>query len=198
MIPLYDIKRSKKIPFITILLILINIVLFFLLYKDLGDLIYDYGFIPGDFNFIALFTSMFLHVSLFHVIGNMWFLWVFGDSIEGKIGHLKFLFLYIFSGVCSSVFYFLFSEYDILTPVIGASGAISGIVGAYLILFPKNKLRVFPCFTLLSIIYIVLWFLFQLFFAFIGNSETAYLGHVGGFLGGILFVLINKYAVKSK
>lgn len=196
MIPLYDIKRSKKIPFITILLILINIVLFFLLYENLDKIAFYYGFIPGEFNLLSLFTSMFIHMSFLHVIGNMWFLWVFGDSVEGKIGHFKFLLLYIFSGICSSAFYFLFSEYDLLTPVIGASGAISGIVGAYLFLFPKNKLRVFPCFTFLSIFYIVFWFLFQLFFAMFGNSETAYLGHIGGFLGGIIFVLI--YAIKSK
>jgi len=197
MIPLYDIKRSKKIPFVTILLILINTVLFFLLCNNLDYLAFNYGFIPGDFNVLSLFTSMFLHVSFLHVLANMWFLWVFGDAVEGKIGHLNFLFLYFFSGICSCLFYFLFSEYSILTPVIGASGAISGIVGAYLLLFPKNKLRVFPCFTFLSIFYIVFWFFFQIFFAFLGNAEVAYLGHIGGFLAGILFIIIFKY-VNSK
>jgi len=188
MIPLFDKKSSKKIPYITILLVSINIVLF-LVFKN--NLIPFYAFIPGDFSIVTLFTHMFLHANIFHLLINVWFLWVFGDAIENRIGHLKFLLFYFLCGVCSALIYFLIGD-NLNVPLIGASGAISGILGSYLILFPKNKLKVFPNFTFSSFVYIFLWFSLQLLFIYFGSGSVSYLGHVGGFLSGFILILFFK------
>ncbi|MDD4661941.1 MAG: rhomboid family intramembrane serine protease [Candidatus Pacebacteria bacterium] len=188
MIPLFDVRKSKKTPYITISLIIINVVLFSV-FKD--SLISLYGFIPGEFSFFHILTAMFLHTSIFHLLFNMWFLWIFGDNVEGKIGHLKFLFFYLFSGIMAALIYSLFGE-NLSIPVVGASGAISGVLGAYLILFPKNKLRVFPNFTFPSFLYIILWFLLQLLFVYLGEGGIAYIGHISGFITGLILILFLK------
>ena len=192
MIPLFDKKTSKKIPYTTILLILFNILFFFLFKDNLNEIIYSYGFIPGNFNLVHILTSMFLHVNIFHLIFNIWFLWVFGDNVEGRIGHSKFLFFYLLCGALSTLIYFLFAGENLNVPLVGASGAISGILGSYLILFPKNKLRVFPNFVFSSFWYILLWFCIQLFFMYLGGGNTAYLGHVGGFISGLILIFFFK------
>jgi len=165
MIPLFDLKKSKKIPCITIALILTNIIFFF---------------VKQDF-------SLFSHVNLWHLLSNMWFLWIFGDNVEAKIGPLKFLFLYFISGIVTLIFIKEMTS----VPAVGASSAIAGVMGAYLILFPKNKLKVFPNFTCPSFVYIILWILLQaLFFYFEGGFS--FLGHMVGFISGILIVLFFK------
>lgn len=191
MIPLFDKKISKKTPYITILLVSVNILLFFLFKENLGNIILSYGFIPGEFNFIHILTAMFLHVNFWHLIVNMWFLWVFGDNVEAKIGHVKFLFFYILCGICSTLIYFLAGQ-NLNIPLVGASGAISGILGSYIILFPKNKLKVFPNIVFSSFAYILLWFCVQLFFMYLGEGNVAYLGHIGGFLSGIILIFFLK------
>lgn len=188
MIPLFDVRKSKKTPYITIALIVINIVLFSVFKDTLIDL---YGFVPGKFSLIHIFTAMFLHTSIFHLLFNMWFLWIFGDNVEGRIGHLKFLVFYLLSGLVASLIYFLFGE-NLNMSIVGASGAISGILGAYLFLFPKNKLRVFPNFTFPSFLYIILWFLLQLFFVYSGGEGVAYLGHIAGFITGFILIMFFK------
>lgn len=191
MIPLFDKKISKKTPYITILLVSVNILLFFLFKENLGNIILSYGFIPGEFNFIHILTAMFLHVNFWHLIVNMWFLWVFGDNVEAKIGHVKFLFFYISCGICSTLIYFLAGQ-NLNIPLVGASGAISGILGSYVILFPKNKLKVFPNIVFSSLLYILLWFCIQLFFMYLGGGNIAYLGHIGGFISGIILIFFLK------
>ncbi|HOI59767.1 MAG TPA: rhomboid family intramembrane serine protease [Candidatus Pacearchaeota archaeon] len=191
MIPLFDKKISKKTPYVTILLVSVNILLFFLFKENLTDIIFLYGFIPGEFNFIHILTAMFLHVNFWHLIVNMWFLWVFGDNVEARIGHIKFLFFYILCGIFSTLIYFLAGQ-NLNIPLVGASGAISGILGSYIILFPKNKLRVFPNITFSSFAYILLWFCIQLFFMYLGGGNVAYLGHIGGFISGIILILFLK------
>lgn len=186
MIPLFDTKRSKKIPYITIFLILLNIVVFFIFKENEA-----YRFVPGQFNFIHLLTSMFLHANVWHLLVNIWFLWIFGDNVEGKIGHLKFLFFYFLCGIFSAIIY-LFLGTNLNVSLMGASGAISGILGGYLILFPKNRLRVFPNFNFYSFVYILLWFLIQLLLVYFGSGEVAYSGHVAGFITGIILVLFFK------
>ncbi|MFA7141729.1 MAG: rhomboid family intramembrane serine protease [Candidatus Paceibacterota bacterium] len=183
MIPLFDKKKSKKFPLITIFLILSNILLFFL-FKDSLEL---YGFIGGRFKFLHILTAMFLHVNLVHLLFNMWILWIFGENVENKIGHIKFFFFYILCGILATLIYF-FSGENLNVPLVGASGAISGILGAYIILYPKNKLRVFPNFTFSSFWYILFWFLFQIIFMNLGEGNVAYLGHIGGFIAGIILI----------
>jgi len=191
MIPLFDNKRSKKIPYITILLILLNVVIFFVFKESQTDIIKLYGFIPGEFNFFHILISMFLHANIWHLLFNIWFLWIFGDNVENRIGHLKFLLFYFLCGISSAIIYSILGN-NLTIPLIGASGAISGILGGYLILFPKNKLRVFPNFNFYSFVYILLWFLIQLLLVYFGNGEVGYLGHVGGFIIGIILVLFLK------
>ncbi len=191
MIPLFDKKISRKTPFVTIFLIAINILLFFLFKNDLNEIIYLYGFVPGEFNLFHILTAMFLHVSVWHLLINMWFLWVFGDNVESKVGHIKFLFFYILCGIFSTLIYFLAGE-NLNVPLVGASGAVSGILGAYIVLFPKNKLKVFPDFTLSSFWYILFWFLIQVIFMNLGGGDVAYLGHIGGFISGAILIFFFK------
>lgn len=200
MIPLYDESRIKgKIPWATFFLIFLNVVIFFISLSDLNFYVGNFGLIPERFlegkAIFSILTSMFLHGGFSHLIGNMWFLWVFGDNVEEKVGKIKFLILYFLSGLGSSLLY-LITTAEKSIPVVGASGAISGILGAYLILFPKNKIvaliPIFYFYRLVSIpalIYIGLWFFYQ--FLYMGiDPFVAYWGHIGGFLTGILLIKI--------
>ena len=135
MFPLYDENKKKgKIPFITAGLVLFNILAFFYTFKNLDNYASVFGFYSSnlfDGRFFTIFTAMFLHANLWHLLGNMLFLWVFGDNLESKIGHMRFFLFYIFCGVIAALSYAFVGHSDSL--VIGASGAISGILGGYLI-----------------------------------------------------------------
>lgn len=196
MFPLYDESRVKgKWPIFTILLIAINIFIFFYTFSSLDFCIDFFGFRSNDFlngKFYTVFSSMFFHADIFHLLGNMWFLWIFGDNLESKMGNFKFLFFYLFCGIFSAIAYALTSMGSIV-PVIGASGAVSGVLGGYLIIFPKNKIKtIVPFFiwflaSIPAVVFIAIWFFLQ--FVSMGSSSTiAYAGHVGGFLAGLLFV----------
>ena len=196
MFPLLDENRKKgKIPFFTIILILINIGLFFYSFSDIRFYIDFYGFVAEDIwngKFYTAISSMFIHGDILHLLGNMWFLWVFGDNLESKLGHLKFLIFYILCGISAIVLYSATSMGTGI-PIVGASGAISGILGAYLILFPKNKIRAiipFPVYFAYSVpafVFIIGWFLFQLV-SLGSDSVVSYWSHIGGFLFGALFI----------
>ncbi|MFA6348071.1 MAG: rhomboid family intramembrane serine protease [Candidatus Paceibacterota bacterium] len=196
MFPLYDENRIKgKWPIFTIFLIIVNIVIFFYTFPYLDFCIDFYGFRSADFlngKFYTVFSSMFLHADIFHLLGNVWFLWVFGDNLESKMGHFNFLIFYLFCGVLSAIIYALTSIGSTI-PVIGASGAISGVLGGYLVMFPRNKIKsIVPFFiwflaSIPAVIFIAIWFILQ--FLSLGNNDMiAYVGHIGGFLAGVLFV----------
>jgi len=154
MFPLYDESfPSRKLPLITISLILVNIFVFLFTYfnPNFEGIILKYGAIPArilkEKAIFTLITSMFLHGGFLHLIGNMWFFWLFGDNVEKNLGKIKFLLFYFLSGILAGLFHiFLVSGKESMLPVIGASGAISGVLGGYLILYPKNKIRAFLCF----------------------------------------------------
>ena len=141
----------------------------------------------------TLLTSMFLHGGFSHIIGNMWFLWIFGDNIERAFGHAKYLVFYLVTGLAGSVLHIL-SHPSSMIPAVGASGAISGVLGAYLALYPRNRIDAVTTFGVIAHmqvsakIVIGLWFLLQLFysgFLLVGASTgVAYLAHVGGFVAG--------------
>ncbi|MGC9031515.1 MAG: rhomboid family intramembrane serine protease [Minisyncoccia bacterium] len=188
-------KISNKKPIFVFFLILINILFFLYSLHNFNFFIKEYGLIPQKIlegkKILTLFTYMFLHGNLLHLLGNMWFLWVFGKNLEKKLGHLNFLKFYFICGLFSSIFYVFFSK-DLNTPLIGASGAISGILGGYLIFFPKNQIKtLIPFFFFLeiisipAIIFILIWFLYQLINLNIQTS-VAYLAHIGGFLCGLV------------
>jgi membrane associated rhomboid family serine protease len=199
MIPISDESRVGKIPLITISLIFFNFAIFLITLSNLDFFVENYGLIPEEIlkgkALFTLFSSIFLHASFSHLFGNMWFLWIFGDNVENKIGKIKFLILYFLSGLGSSLLYLL-TAVDKTTPVVGASGAISGVLGAYLVLFPKNRIRalvpVFYFYRIVlipAVVYIGIWFLYQ--FLYMGiDPFVAYWGHIGGFLTGILLVRI--------
>jgi len=211
MIPLRDTTKSNSFPFINITLITFNILIFFheqLLGNHLNDFIYQYGLIPAALfsksdvslidRFIPFFSSMFLHSGWMHIIGNMLFLHIFGDNVEDRMGHAKYLLFYIVTGLIAA-FFQIATNISSQIPMIGASGAISGVLGAYLLFFPKSKiLTLVPIFIFIKFIhlpasvFILLWFAFQLLSG-IGSlsfSDTiggvAFWAHIGGFIGGII------------
>jgi len=142
---------------------------------------------------LSLLFSLFMHGSWLHLLGNMLFLWIFGNNIEDRLGRIKFVFFYLLCGVGASLTHVLFNL-DSLVPVIGASGAVSGVMGAYLALFPTARVRtlvfVFIFITTMDIpaaVFLVIWFAFQ-FLSAGGGSSIAWLAHVGGFILGFLLV----------
>jgi len=143
----------------------------------------------------SLLFSIFMHGSWLHLLGNMLFLWIFGNNIEDRLGPIGFVFFYLICGVGASLVHVLFNL-NSLTPVIGASGAVSGVMGAYLLLFPKARIRtlvfVFILVTTMDIpaaVFLVIWFVFQFFYAG-GGEGIAWLAHVGGFVAGMVLVKI--------
>lgn len=218
MIPLRDINPTEKKPVVTLALIIACVLVFFreisLPPEVLKNYIELYGFVPArffssDLNFVdrllPVFTSMFLHGSFLHLIGNMLYLWIFGNNVEDKIGHIPFLLFYALCGLFAAFFQGFFNPQS-TTPMIGASGAIAGVLGAYLILFPGARIITMVIFYFITFVelpaylVIVFWFIVQ-FFNSLGslagiNTGVAYLAHVGGFIAG--FVLINFFPKKKR
>jgi membrane associated rhomboid family serine protease len=151
------------------------------------------------------FTSMFMHAGWFHILGNMLFLWIFGDNVEDALGHLRYLVFYLVCGLGADAAYILMSPHDLL-PAVGASGAIAGVMGAYLVLYPRANIAVLvPLLILLGAFYVPaalligLWFLMQLVsgvasigYATGGSGGVAWWAHVGGFLVGMLLVSLLR------
>ncbi len=149
---------------------------------------------------LPYFTALFLHGGWFHLIGNMWFLWVFGDNVEDRLGRVRFLLFYLTCGVAASLLH-VFFNLDSNIPTIGASGAIAGVLGAYVLLYPRAKvLTLIPIFILITTawipayVFLGIWFLFQWWGAqsslFGGAGGVAYWAHVGGFLAGMALLLL--------
>ena len=198
MLPLYDENKRKGFPFITIVLVVFNIYFFFVSFSNPDFYFDNYAFSFKnlfDGNLFTIFSSMFLHGNIIHLLGNMLFLWVFGRNIEIKIGSFKFLIFYFLCGIFSVLTYALIE--DKTMSLIGASGAISGVLGAYLILFPRNKIKtIVPIIVFLTtasipaFVFIIIWFLIQLLS--IGSADMiAYSSHIGGFIAGA--ILIKKF-----
>jgi len=150
--------------------------------------------------FATLFTSMFLHGGWMHLIGNMWFLWLFGDNVEDRLGKLLFPFFYLVCGLCAGLLHVALSS-DSAIPAVGASGAIAGVMGAYIYLFPNGRIATlvgfyyyFTTVHIPSMIFLGFWFLMQLFGGFVsgGGSNVAFWAHVGGFVAGLLIAMLLK------
>src|SRR6185369_8263582 len=143
MFPLRDTQPSYTKPVVTVILIAINLLIF--IFEASLDPYYrnafiaTYGMIPDEFRWSTLLTSMFLHGGWMHVLGNMWFLWIFGDNIEDVLGHAKYVVFYILCGLAAGLTHVMLNP-DSRLPTVGASGAIAGVMGAYLIKFPRNKI----------------------------------------------------------
>jgi membrane associated rhomboid family serine protease len=216
MIPIRDANPTGRPPFLTLVLIAINAGLFLLVWGEgpeaFQESIQTLGLIPAlwieeGFPLEPVLTSMFMHGSWTHLIGNMWYLWIFADNVEDKLGPWRFLLLYFLSGVGAVVFQVL-SRPDSMVPMVGASGAISGVLGAYLVFFPQARVLVWwPLFyfgTLPAGLFIGLWFLIQFlsgsYQSLRENADVggvAYWAHVGGFIVGWLLGLLWRSEVRQ-
>ena len=201
MFPLRDVIPSRTTPYITVTVILLNAVAWFFelsLPRDaLPDFLQLYGVVPVRLHAVTLVTSMFLHGSWMHVIGNMWYLWIFGDNVEDRVGHGRFLVFYLLCGFAAATGQIVIDPESTL-PMIGASGAVAGVMGAYLVLYPRSRvLTLIPLVIFWEVIEVPatlllgFWFLMQLFSAgaiavtaSTGGGGVAFMAHVAGFLCG--------------
>lgn len=207
MFPIGDDNQFRKItPYITYLLISLNVI-FFLIELNVGDdFIVQWAFVPNRFlttptaDVLTLFTSMFMHGGILHLGGNMLYLWIFGDNIEDNFGHAKFLFFYLLCGLAATGAHLVFSI-DSTIPTLGASGAIAGVLGAYIALFPKKRVHVMlgrGIIPMPAIIVIGFWFILQLFsgigslFYTSNTGGIAYMAHIGGFVAGLVLAFVFK------
>ena len=210
MIPLYDTTRTRTFPLVNLGLILLNALVFLIEIRMapsvLRSFIFIWGLVPASFlsdpggKWQTIFSSMFLHGGWFHIISNMWVLYIFGDNVEARLGKLRYLIFYLLSGVAAALLQ-AYVRPASAEPMIGASGAIAGVLGAYLILFPGSRIAsLVPILFILTIvevpalIFLVFWFIMQLYsglFMINGGAESgiAWWAHIGGFLFGMLVVV---------
>jgi len=194
----------KRFPLVTYALLLVNILIFYFEVRGGEAFITTWSFVPARFfanpvgDLASLFTSMFLHASLIHLGSNMLYLLIFGDNVESFFGHFKFLVFYLVSGLAGNLAQGFFSA-NSTVPMLGASGAIAGVLGAYILLFPTRKVRVLLGFFVLrvpALVAIGAWFILQLLNGYGSVAVTAesggvaYLAHVGGFVMGFLLTAI--------
>jgi membrane associated rhomboid family serine protease len=227
MIPLRDANRSERFPVVNIGIIVVTVLAFIvelLQGQGLHEFIYLYGLVPARYaepqiaahfttgqQIFPFLTSLFLHGGFLHLVGNMWFLYIFGDNVEGRLGHLRYLVFYVFCGLAAGGSHLALNWHSNV-PTIGASGAIAGVMGAYLILYPRAKiLTLLPIFFFFSFIevpafiFLGIWFLFQFLIAAGSAGQPggiAWAAHIGGFLFGVIFLKLlekmPKGGVKEK
>jgi len=207
MIPLRDVIPSRTTPYITIGVIVLNCLAFLfevsLSQRMLQPFMMMYGVVPAMFSWPTVLTSMFLHGGWLHIAGNMLYLWIFGDNVEDRLGHGRFLAFYLLCGTIAALAQ-VFTSPGSTVPTIGASGAIAGVMGAYFVLFPRSRvLTLIPLFVFWEIIeipaifFLGIWFLMQLF---MGSRATdaasaggiAFWAHVAGFAAGFVGVFVFR------
>ena len=211
MFPLYDTVRSRRLALVNWTLVALNGLIFY--YElTIGEdglfrLIQDWGLVPARLSvdnagsWVTLLTSMFLHGGWVHILGNMWTLIVFGNNVEDRLGHGNYLIFYLLSG-CAAALLQTYLAPASQTPMIGASGAIAGVLGAYLLLFPRARVAslvpIFFIFTLVelpAVVFLGIWFVLQLFSGWLAlqgavTNGVAWWAHIGGFVFGVLTVLL--------
>jgi membrane associated rhomboid family serine protease len=207
MFPLKDTQPSYSRPVVTMVIIAVNLLVFLfeatLGPRTLNAFVEYYGLVPDHFQWSRIFTSMFLHGGWMHVLGNMWFLWIFGDNIEDLLGHGKYLAFYLLCGIVAALGQVIANPYS-TAPMVGASGAIAGVMGAYLIKFPRARVLtlVFILFFITTVeipapLMLAYWFVIQLFSGFgslarthLSEGGTAFFAHIAGFVAGMLLVKV--------
>jgi len=216
MLPVGDSVRSRTFPYVNLAIIVANFLVFFYelsLGDEVNSFLVDWGAVPrfvtdyfdnsGDYPYRILFTpitAMFIHGGWFHILGNMLFLWVFGDNVEDAIGHVSYLFFYLLAGIAAAAAQILVDT-NSGVPMVGASGAIAGVLGAYVVLYPRATIAavifpfVFWALPIPAFVLIGLWFFLQLLNGAasigttVGASEgVAWWAHIGGFLAGLVLV----------
>jgi membrane associated rhomboid family serine protease len=211
MFPLYDVIPSRTLPVVTVALILLN-ALVFVFELSLGSgvdlLLLTYGLVPADFSLPTLFTSMFLHGGFTHVGGNMLFLWIFGDNVEDRMGHGRFLAFYMLCGAAAALAQTLMQPAS-LVPMVGASGAVAGVMGAYFVLYPHSRIVTLVFFYFIevpAILFLGLWFFMQ-FVSGVGSIAAtsdvadggiAFWAHVAGFAAGVAGVFFFRQPERQR
>ncbi len=209
MIPLRSSERHYTPSTVTLLLIVANVLVFLyelslgLNSRQMNHFIAAYGIVPDELRPVTILTSMFIHGGFLHILGNMWFLWIFGRGIEDILGHAKYLIFYFACGIAAGVVHIIVNANSPI-PTVGASGAIAGVMGAYLIKFPRARVVtlvfIFFFITTLDIpaaFLLLYWFAIQ-FFSGVGSvgysqassGDVAWFAHIGGFLAGMGLVLL--------
>ncbi|UCC33448.1 MAG: rhomboid family intramembrane serine protease [Candidatus Bathyarchaeota archaeon] len=222
MFPIHDENRPTIKPYVNYVLLAVNVAIFFFFYLQdpirmlvLESRIWEYGAIPRDIiqgeNLWTLITSMFMHADMMHLFGNMIYLWVFGDNIEDALGHMRYIGFYILGGFAASFVHIAsvyvalpsltrvpYGWYPAQIPSVGASGAISAVLGAYMLLYPRARIRTLVFYFFIQIItvpalyYLGFWFFYQLMMGFfsLGGllSGVAFWAHIGGFVAGVIGV----------
>lgn len=204
MLPIGDDNSTRRtIPVVTYLLIFLNVIIFLFELAAGNEFIYRWSFTPAyfltnpGFEWITIFTSMFLHGSWMHLLGNMLYLWIFGDNVEDRMGHGRFLIFYLLCGVVATIAQlFATSSADLNIPNLGASGAIAGVLASYLVLFPHQRVRVVLIawvIPLPALLVIGGWFLLQVLYQMSYTSDgVAYMAHIGGFIAGLLLTFVFR------
>jgi membrane associated rhomboid family serine protease len=216
MFPLYDENRSRTRPYVTWILIIVNVIVFLWQWQNgLSQDDFDtYGAIPfliiTGRELHTLLTSMFMHGGIAHIVGNMLYLFIFGDNIEDRFGHIKYLIIYLVFGVVAGLIHSWFSVqsggYDAIVPAVGASGAISGVLGAYIVLYPRARIATIVflgyfgrIIKLPSIFMLGFWFIMQFLYSFLDPySMVAYWAHIGGFIIGFIIAIPFKLTTIRK
>jgi membrane associated rhomboid family serine protease len=215
MIPLRDTVRSKNFPLVNVLIIGVNVLAFLWQLSQgsrLNEAFYLYGIVPLRYSdsavsvhfttfqqLLPFLTSMFLHGGILHILGNMWFLHIFGDNIEDHLGHIRYFLFYILCGIAAGLIH-LFTNWGSKIPTIGASGAIAGVMGGYLLLYPRARILTlvpifffFQLFEIPAFIFLGYWLLIQILSGGLtasGAGGVAWWAHVGGFVAGLIFVKV--------
>jgi membrane associated rhomboid family serine protease len=209
MIPLRDVIPSRTTPYITITIIVLNALVFLWelsLGPDANALVFSLGLIPAAFSWVNVFTSMFVHGGLLHFGGNMLYLWIFGDNVEDRMGHGRFVVFYLLCGATAALAQAMMAP-DSPIPMVGASGAIAGVMGAYFVLYPRSRIVtlvplffIFQLIEIPAIIFLGIWFLMQ-FVSGVGSVATvgardtggvAFWAHVAGFVAGVATVMVFR------
>lgn len=203
MLPLRDTASRRRVPIATLSIIAINVIVFVnqlsMPYDGVIEMLYKYAFIPSRFvdgltqieSYIPLFTSMFIHGDMMHIISNMWSLWLFGDNVEERMGFFGFIVFYLLTGLIAGFAHFVSNPMSDI-PTVGASGAIAGVMGAYFIMFPHARIVTLVPFIPFFIrvpapIFLFIWFISQLRSGIYGMAGgVAWWAHIFGFLAGIL------------
>ncbi|WP_090200579.1 rhomboid family intramembrane serine protease [Yoonia tamlensis] len=212
MLPFRDHNPSTRVPYVTIALIALNILIFVVSYalqtdREINRIFVEYGLIPARFHdgdgYATLISSMFLHSGFMHLAGNMLFLWIYGDNLEDKLGHLPFLGFYLLCGIAAGLAQYAAQPLSGV-PMVGASGAIAGVMGGYILLFPRARVDVFVFFIVFFRIFplpawvtLGFWFGAQIFNGInsgAGGGGVAHWAHAGGFVAG--FVLMLPFWIK--
>jgi membrane associated rhomboid family serine protease len=210
MIPLRDIIPSRTTPVVTIALIAVNVLVFLYelaLGRGVDAFTLYWGLVPAAFSWVTVLTSMFLHGGIMHVAGNMLYLWIFGDNVEDRMGHGRFLVFYLLCGAAAALAQTI-TQPDSVIPMVGASGAIAGVMGAYFVLYPRSRIVTlvalfffFQVIEVPAILFLGIWFLMQ-FVSGLGSILTvasgqaaggiAFWAHVAGFVAGISGVVVFR------